>query len=241
MIAPNVMVGIFLLLAAPASAQYVAQVDLKLPGRPVSGPGEALVVLRPWADSMAGDNRILFDRVAPPGSSKATPEGFRITFGYTIFGGKKGERALRVAVVPAGDYLLASRTNNGTQTDSFCLGAPRFTVAAGAVLYLGDYRMVSLARMADGDRRSAMAYSGDLEGARTALRAEYPALADRLAAWAPVNGATFRCDGDEFTAYAVPGAPSLPPSAPAPSAPAPSAPVPSAPVPSTIEGSPGDR
>ena len=42
--------------------------------------------------------------------------------------------------------------------------------------------------------------------ARTDLAAAYPALAPKLAAWTPTNGATLGCDGDEFTAYAVPGA-----------------------------------
>ena len=42
-----------------------------------------------------------------------------------------------------------------------------------------------------------------------------PATPDReptvhtAASWAPVNGVRIPCDGDEFTAYAVPGAPTV--------------------------------
>jgi hypothetical protein len=58
--------------------------------------------------------------------------------------------------------------------------------------------------MPDGERRNAMRYSADLDGARASLAAAYPALAPELTPWTPANGATFECEGGEFTAYAVP-------------------------------------
>lgn len=197
--------------AGPASAQLVEQVDLKNAERPVPGPGEAMIVLRAHASTMAGDNRILFHRYNAAtkkvvSGTAGKPLGGRINYSYTLFGGKKGEKALRVVIVPAGDYVLAGRTNNLNYTDAFCFGAPRFTLRPGEVAYVGDYEMFSIAKMFDGERRNAMRYSADLHGARTDLAVAYPALAPKLAGWTPVNGATFGCDGDEFTAYAVPGA-----------------------------------
>ena len=197
--------------AGPAAAQLVEQVDLKKTERPMPGPDEAMIVLRAHASTMAGDNRILFHRYDPAvqkvvSGAPGKPLGARLNYSYTVFGGKKGEKALRVAIVPAGDYVLAGRTNNLNYTDAFCFGAPRFTLRPGEVAYVGDYEMFSLAKMPDGERRNAMRYSADLDGARTDLAVAYPALAPKLVARTPTNGATFGCDGDEFTAYAVPGA-----------------------------------
>lgn len=199
-----------MLAATPAAAQLAEQVDLKKPERPAPGPGEGMIVLRAHASTMAGDNRILFHRYDPAtqkvvSGAEGTPMGARLNYSYTVFGGKKGEKALRVVIVPAGEYVLAGRTNNGNYTDTFCFGAPRFTLRPGEITYVGDYEMFSLAKMPDGERRNAMRYSADLAGARNDLAAVYPRLAPTLAAWTPTNGTTFACDGDEFTAYAVPG------------------------------------
>lgn len=200
-----------LVAAGPLAAQLADQVDLKKPARPVPGPGEAMIVLRAHASKMAGDNRILvyrYDQASakPVAGADGKPVGTRLTYSYSLFGGRKGEKALRVAIVPAGNYVLAGRTFNLTYTDVFCLGAPQFTLRAEEVAYLGDYEMFALEKMADGERRNAMRYSADPEGARTDLAAAYPELAARMVAWTPTNGARFPCDGDEFTAYAVPGA-----------------------------------
>lgn len=205
------LLALGLVLSSPAGAQLVEQVDLKKPERPTPAAGEAMIVLRAHASSMAGDNRILFHRYDPAAGKVLTgtdgkPLGAKLTYSYSLFGGKKGEKALRVAIVPAGDYVLAGRTFNANYTDVFCFGAPRLTIRPGDVVYVGDYEMLSLAKMPDGERRNAMRYSADLDGARANLGVDYPALAPRLIAWTPTNGATFRCDGDEFTAYAVPGA-----------------------------------
>lgn len=197
-------------LASAAGAQLIEQVDLKKPERPLPGATEAMIVLCAHASKMAGDNRILFHRFDAGAGRVLTgpdgkPTGAKITYTYTVFGGKKGEKALRVAIVPAGDYVLAGRTFNANYTDVFCFGAPRFSLAPGSITYVGDYEMFGLEKMPDGERRNAMRYSADLEGTRADLASAYPALAPTLSAWSPVNGATFRCQGDEFTAYAVPG------------------------------------
>lgn len=211
LIAP-ILFGALALFAAPASAQLSEMVNLKDAQLPQPGPGEAVIVLRAWADSMAGDNRILFHRYDAAAGKvidgpEGRPTGVKLTYTLSLFGGKKGERALRVAIVPAGEYVLAGRTFNANYTDVFCFGAPRFTLRPGEVAYVGDYQMYALAKMPDGERRNAMRYSADLEGARSALATPYPALAGKLTAWQPVNGARFACRGDEFTAYAIPGAP----------------------------------
>ncbi|AOG02395.1 MAG: hypothetical protein ACT6R2_07430 [Blastomonas fulva] len=198
-----------LALTTPAMAQLTEQVDLKKPERPLPGSSEAMIVLRPHAPGMAGDNRILFYRYDPVTGKVAVdaqgqPIGTKITYSYTVFGGKKGGKALRVAIVPAGDYVLAGRTFNLTYTDVFCFGAPRFKLKPGAITYIGDFEMLALEKMADGGRRNAMRYSSDLESTRQQFAAAYPDLVAQLAAWQPSNGATFQCLGDEFVAYAVP-------------------------------------
>lgn len=198
-------------LSGPAWAQLSEQVDLKKAARPEAGPNEAMIVLRAHAPEMAGDNRILFHRYDTERGQVAAgvngkPTGAKLTYTYSLFGGKKGEKALRVAIVPAGEYVLAGRTFNANFTDSFCLGAPRFKLEPGMIAYVGDYEMFGLAKMPDGERRNAMRFSSDLDGARRDLAGAYAQLAEKLVAWSPVNGATFRCDGDEFTAYAIPGA-----------------------------------
>ena len=186
----------------------VEQVDLKETPLRRPGPGEAMIVLRVFAMKMAGDNRILFHRLdpatgAPVLNADRKPVGAKMTFGAGLFGAKMGVKALRVAIVPAGDYVLAGRTFNLSYTDAFCLGAPRFTLAAGDVAYVGDYEMIALAKMADGERRNAMPYSADTDAARTALAALYPDEATRLTLWQPVDGKRLPCRGDEFVAYAV--------------------------------------
>ena len=198
-----------LVLAGPAMAQLTEQVDLKKPERPVPAANEAMIVLRPHAPGMVGDNRILFYRYDPATrkvalDAQGQPVGTKITYSYTVFGGKKGEKALRVAIVPAGDYVLAGRTFNMTYTDVFCLGAPHFRVEPGSVTYIGDFEMLALEKMADGERRNAMRYSADIADAKAQLAAAYPDMVDRLQTWSPTNGATFQCLGDEFVAYAVP-------------------------------------
>lgn len=207
--AKELIVLVCLALATPAMAQLAEQVDLKKPERPVPRADEAMIVLRPHAPGMVGDNRILFYRYDPATGkvavdAKGQPVGTKITYSYTVFGGKKGEKALRVAILPAGDYVLAGRTFNMTYTDVFCLGAPHFRVQPGSVTYVGDFEMLALEKMADGGRRNAMRYSSDLEGARQQFAAAYPELSVRLEGWQPANGATFQCLGDEFVAYKVP-------------------------------------
>lgn len=200
---------LLLLLAAPAAAETIAQVDLAKPPLVRPSPGEAMIVLRAHAPGMVGDNRITFYRWNPAANAlerdpQGEPREVRLTYTYSLFGGKKGERALRVAIVPPGDYVLGSRTFNINYTDTFCLGAPRFTLAAGDAAYVGDYELFALAKMADGERRNAMRYSEDIENTRTALRAVYPERAESLRPWAPTEGSTFACAGDEFLSYALP-------------------------------------
>ena len=184
---------------------------------PAAGPapapkaGEAIVIVRFWAGRMAGDNRVDFHRWdaaagKPLVGTDGKPDGFRTTFSQTLFAGKKGERVARILVVPAGDYVMASRTFNIQLTDSFCFGAPRFTLAPGSVTYLGDFEMTSLLKTPDREMRNGLRYTPDLEGARTALAALYPAQAAALTPWQPINGTRLPCIGDEFLAYAVPGA-----------------------------------
>ena len=197
------------LAGAAAQAEPIVQVDLAKPPIAMPVATDAVIVLRAHAPGMVGDNRISFYRWdAAKAAVEREADGkfreVRFTYSYGLFGGKKGERVLRVAIVPPGDYVLGSRTFNLTYTDSFCFGAPRFSVKAGETVYVGDYEMFALAKMTDGERRNAMRPSLETEETRAALRAVYPALADAMIPWQPNNGTVFDCIGDEFTAFAIP-------------------------------------
>lgn len=209
--AKKLIAALALALAAPAAAGPLLTAVAPDKPLPALKPGEAMVVVRYFATGMAGDNRVTFYRLDPATGAIVTgadgkPEGFKATFTYTVFGGAKGAKVPRVLIVPAGRYVMASRTFNGQLTDSFCFGAPRFDLAAGDIAYLGDYEVVAGRKAPDRELRNALVPSSDLAGARADLVKLYPAEAGRLAEWQPTNGTAIPCDGDEFTAYAVPGA-----------------------------------
>ena len=70
--------------------------------------------------------------------------------------------------VVAGDYVLYGAMPDKLPTNSFCMGAPAFGVKPGEVVYFGDMTPFVMVRMASGDTANAMAYSANLDGARSA-------------------------------------------------------------------------
>ena len=207
--AKGLIVALALAIGSTASAQIVDAVDDKVLVLPPA-PDLATVVMRLYATEMSGHNRITWLRLADTPSFDApelTQNGFRVTYRYSLFGGQRDARVLRVAQVPAGRYVMVSRNANNNWTDSFCFGAPGFEARAGSVTYIGDYEVFMLRKMWDGQYRNGLRYEAKFDAAREALVQRFPAIAPAMTVWTPVNGIRFDCAGDEFTRYDVPGAP----------------------------------
>lgn len=212
-------------LAAPVSAQLNVnrRADLALPV--VLGPGQGAIMVgfrRPDRLSAGKSAAVAFTRYNIEGRDlilqprHARRDGDTTTYNVLA---KSGDRNLpldhAVMVVSAGDYVLYGATPGpAKQVDNtFCLGTAVFRVNPGEVVYFGDLTPYMLVEMADGHRANAMAYSSHPEEARQAL-AGRPELA---AAFRPAeirNGATYGCVAQAMLAYAVPGAPFLPPPVP---------------------------
>jgi len=118
-------------------------------------------------------------------------------------------------IVSPGDYVLYGGTPGVKQVMStFCFGSPTFSVGEGEVVYFGDITPYTNAKLANGRKAPAMAYSVHPEAAKAAL-AKQKAL---LAAFRPAelrNQATYSCAGQAMMRYVVPGVPELEPLPPA--------------------------
>jgi hypothetical protein len=206
--------------AAPAAAQLKVdkRADLASPVQLAPGQGAIVVGFRRPDPMSAGksataafarydvDHRdVIFQ---PKGAKKA---GVTTTFWMLAKNGdKKLERDYAVYLVSAGDYVLYGATPGpgGQVTNTFCLGAPTFTVRPGEVVYFGEFTPYMNVKLVDGSHTAAMAYSSHPDEARAAL-ASRPELA---AAFKPAeirNQATYGCAGAFMMAYSVAGAPAL--------------------------------
>ena len=124
---------------------------------------------------------------------------------------KKSEVEYHLMVVSAGDYVLYGATPGVKMVMStFCFGSPTFSVGAGEVVYFGDITPYTGARLADGRKVAAMAYSANPEAARAAL-ARHKALRASFRSAELRNQATYSCAGQSMMRYVVPGAPELEP------------------------------
>jgi hypothetical protein len=218
-------VGFALAAAAPVSAQLRADKRADLAAPVTLGPDQAAIVVgfrRPDPMSAGKSGTVAFARYdlqhrdvvfQPKGAKKA---GDTRTYWVLVRNGdKKLEKDYAVMVVSAGDYVLfgAAPGPGGQVTNTFCLGAPAFSVKAGEVVYFGDMTPYINVKLVDGRKTMAMAYSSHPEDARQALAAQ-PALA---AAFKPAevrNQATYGCAGGEMMAYSIPGLEPLPPAGP---------------------------
>lgn len=211
--------------ATPAAAQLrvTKGADLALPV--VLGPRQGAILVafrRPNAMSLGKSGVFAFARYdlenrdlvyQPKGAKKA---GDTTTYWVEVASSaKKSEVEYHLMVVSAGDYVLYGGTPGVKQVMStFCFGSPTFTVRPGEVVYFGDITPYTNAKLADGRKTPAMAYSANPDAAKAAL-ARQKAL---LAAFRPAeirNQATYSCAGQAMMRYVVPGAPELEPLAPA--------------------------
>lgn len=210
--------------AAPAEAQLrvTKGADLALPVALGPGQGAILVAFRrPNAMSLGKSGVFAFARYdlenrdlvyQPKGAKKA---GDTTTYWVEVASGaKKSEVEYHLMIVSAGDYVLYGATPGVKQVMStFCFGSPTFSVRPGEVVYFGDITPYTNAKLANGRKVAAMAYSADPDAAKAAL-AKQAAL---LAAFRPAelrNQATYSCAGQAMMRYVVPGAGELEPLAP---------------------------
>lgn len=118
---------------------------------------------------------------------------------------KKSPMEVQAVVLTAGDYVIAAASPFGVlATNSNCFGAPTFHVAAGEVVYLGEFAPVFNAQMADG-RHSGMAWFSKPADAQRVLAASQPGLAAAMKPAALRNGATYACSAVTMDRWDLPG------------------------------------
>jgi hypothetical protein len=208
------------LIAAPSQAQLAGKrADL---AQPVAlEPGQAAIVIgfrRPNAASMGKSGQLAFarydlakrDLILPPDGAKKKADA--TTYGIKIASDDRNAALEHVVMlVSPGDYVLLGATPGPVAgvTNSFCFGAPTFSVAAGETVYFGDITPYIAVPLADGSRTNAMAWSDHPEDARAALENQ-PALVAGFRSADLRNAALYRCFGIEMNAYYIPGKPNLP-------------------------------
>lgn len=212
-----------LALAAPAAAQLKVEKPADLAAPVVLAPKQGAIVVgirRPDKMSEHKGGTVAFARydldkrdivAQPKGAKKA---GDTTTYWVQVRSGDKTLAAeYLVMPVAEGDYVLfgATPAKAPQVANTFCLGAPTFHVAAGEVVYFGDLTPYPRVKLVDGTSTEAMAWSSHPDAAKAALAGKQAALAAALKTAELRNEATYGCAGIAMTAYAVPGAPALPP------------------------------
>lgn len=202
-------------ITAPGALVTGKKVDPKVPV--VLAPGEAAILVgfrRPDDESAGKSASVAIARYDAAGSDLAyrprdwKKTGDRTTYGLTAKSAdKKLPLEYHLIRVTPGDYVVAGAAPGAVPiTNSFCLGAPRFSVAAGEVAYVGEFAPYTLTAMPGGDRGPAMAWSRHEADARATLAAFQPALAAGMKTAAIANGATYACSAMQMTMYRVPDA-----------------------------------
>ena len=213
---------------SPAFAQLNAnkRADLALPVKLEPGQGAVIVGFRrPDPMSLGKSGAVSFARYdlksrdlifQPKGAKKS---GDTTTYSILARSAEKSQsQEYAVMIVSAGDYVMSGATpgGGGLITNTFCLGAPTFSVKAGEVTYFGDVTPYTNVRLVNGDKTPAMAYSSHPEDAQKAIAGQ-PELAARFVVATIRNEATYGCYGQLMTAYRIPGLPELEPAPPLPS------------------------
>ncbi len=216
--------GSFILAASSASAQLNANKRTDISASVKLEPGQGAIIVgyrRPDAMSLGKSGAVSFSRYdlatrdlvfQPKGAKKS---GDKTTYSIYV---RSGDKTLvldhAVMIVSAGDYVMTGAIPGGKIiANTFCLGAPTFSVGAGEVVYFGDVTPYTNVRLVTGDKTPAMAYSSYPEDAQKAL-AKQPDLLAKFKVAAIRNEATFGCYGQLMTAYHIPAIASLEPLSP---------------------------
>ena len=124
---------------------------------------------------------------------------------------RKAEYEVQLHRVTAGSYVvLGTGLLGAVATNSYCFGAPAFRVEAGQTIYVGDLVPLVNARRADGDRLTTLAYTRNLENARTVLATKQPDVAKAMIAAPLFNRATYGCAAVAMDRWDWPGLEPLP-------------------------------
>ena len=155
-------------------------------------------------------DRVKGDLIYQPRDWKKT--GDKTSYAVSIpSGDKKAAYELRVIPVTAGDYVLNGATVGMTTppTSSNCFGAPMIRVEAGQYAYLGDASPFLNARLAGGEKKSAMIFTRHFAAARAAMAQLRPDIAPKMVEPAIHNRATFACAAVTMDRFDWPGMPEL--------------------------------
>jgi hypothetical protein len=130
---------------------------------------------------------------------------------------KKAVYEVELVKVTAGDYVLDSfMAGPGISLTSNCFGAPTFHVAAGELVYAGDFVPVINGKLGNGTKIIGTFWTRNLEEARKAVAAKQPALAGKMAQAAWRNQATYACAAQAMNRLDLPGVSAIEPPAPSP-------------------------
>lgn len=206
-------------ITLPGALVTGKKVDPKLPVTLGPGEGAILVAFRRPDDEAVGKSaqvalarydRSARDLVYRPRDWKK--RGDTTSYALTVKSAdKKRPLEYHLLRATAGDYVLAGAAAGAVPvTNSFCLGAPVFSVAAGEVAYLGEFTPYTMTFLPGGSRGPAMAWSRHEDDARATLAVFQPALAASMRPAEIENGATYACSAVQMTMYRVPGAPAPP-------------------------------
>ena len=213
-------------LEAPIALPGTVLVDRRINPAPYAiAAGEAAVIFafrRPdWSAGRTGE--VAFARYNLEARDldyrpRARPRGDRTTYRTNVISrDRRAQYEVHIVRMTPGDYVIDGHVPGlAPVTNSFCFGAPTFSVGAGQVVYLGDFIPFMDVELSTGQRLSTIAYTSHIEDARQTLAAQQPALAQALVAATLRNGATYACAAVTMDRWDIPGAETLPepPSAP---------------------------
>ncbi len=122
-------------------------------------------------------------------------------------GDKHAGYELRVIPVTAGDYVLNGASIGMTIPPTFsnCFGAPMMRVEAGQYAYLGDATPFVGARLATGEKTSAMIFTRNFGLAREAMSKLRPDISAKMVEPVILNRATYACAAVTMDRFDWPG------------------------------------
>lgn len=206
-------------LAAPGSVWLGKKVDPAAPLALAANEGAIVVGFRRVEPAAVGRSATVellrYDRDARdvlyrPRDWKK--RGDTTTYGHSIASrDKTAAYEAQVIRLTPGDYVInATAVGAVLPMSTNCFGAPTFRVEAGQVLYLGDFVPYLGAKLADGSKISALAYTTHIDDARRTLARTQTALATAMTPATVLNRATYGCSGIAMTRWDLPGMEALP-------------------------------
>jgi hypothetical protein len=180
------------------------------------GDNEALIVVafrRPIESSVGRSSSVSFARYDTTGQDLIyQPRDWKKKGDLTTYrvsaasADKKASYEVQLIKVTAGDYVLDNMTAGPVvATSSNCFGAPAIHVEPGAVVYAGDFVPVMGLKLSEKEKiYGATFWTSNLEQARKVIAAKQPALADKLAAAAWRNQATYACSAIVMDRFDLP-------------------------------------